>query len=113
MQLMRKCEDLAERLEQRVARLLSEDVVISNDEGHLKEQPPMLNPNMKLAPYQLLGLNWLILLHQQNVNGILADEMGLGKTVQAVAFLTYLISEGDKGPHLIVVPSSTLGSGLE
>lgn len=108
MQLMRKCEDLAERLEQRVARLLSEDVVISNDEGHLKEQPPMLNPNMKLAPYQLLGLNWLILLHQQNVNGILADEMGLGKTVQAVAFLTYLISEGDKGPHLIVVPSSTL-----
>jgi len=30
---------------------------------------------MELAPYQLVGLNWLILMHSQNINGILGDEM--------------------------------------
>lgn len=31
-----------------------------------------------MRPYQLEGLNWLIKLHDSNINGILADEMGLG-----------------------------------
>lgn len=31
-----------------------------------------------MRDYQLRGLNWLISLHESNVNGILADEMGLG-----------------------------------
>jgi len=50
-------------------------------------------PNVKLAEYQLLGVNWMALLNRTefgnkigkkgkggglNVNGILADEMGLG-----------------------------------
>ena len=30
---------------------------------------------MQLAPYQLIGLNWLILMHTQELNGILGDEM--------------------------------------
>ncbi len=34
---------------------------------------------------------------------------GLGKTIQTIAFLTHLLEEGDKGPHLIVAPSSTVG----
>ena len=34
---------------------------------------------------------------------------GLGKTVQTVAFLTHLLENGVKGPHIIVAPSSTLG----
>ncbi len=29
----------------------------------------------QLKPYQLVGLNWLAMLHAQNLNGILADEM--------------------------------------
>uniref|UniRef100_A0A8B9HCV2 DNA helicase n=1 Tax=Astyanax mexicanus TaxID=7994 RepID=A0A8B9HCV2_ASTMX len=58
--------------------------------------------------YQLIGLKWLILLHQHNLSGILADEMGLGKTIQAISFLAYLLQKGNKGPHLITVPSSTL-----
>ncbi|NWU72514.1 SMRCD regulator, partial [Pterocles burchelli] len=41
-------------------------------------------------------------------NGILANEMGLGKTIEAIAFLAHLYQEGDGGPHLIVVPASTL-----
>lgn len=61
----------------------------------------------ELKPYQLVGLNWLRLLHHEQVNGILADEMGLGKTVQAIAFLASLWENGNRGPHLIICPSST------
>lgn len=64
---------------------------------------------MHLTAYQMLGLNWLLLMHNQEVNAILADEMGLGKTVQAISFLAYLKQIEEEGPHLIVVPSSTLG----
>ena len=34
-----------------------------------------------LKNYQLSGLNWLVSLYNNNLNGILADEMGLGKTI--------------------------------
>ena len=63
----------------------------------------------ELKHYQLSGLNWLITLHNEGVNGILADQMGLGKTIQALAFLGYLIENGNIGPHVIIVPSSTCG----
>ena len=32
-----------------------------------------------LRPYQLVGLQWLVSLYDNRLNGILADEMGLGK----------------------------------
>jgi hypothetical protein len=59
----------------------------------------------------MVGLNWLLVMHGQGLNGILADEMGLGKTVQVIAFLAHLKETGMQGdgPHLVVVPSSTLG----
>ena len=38
-----------------------------------------------MRDYQLEGLNWMINLFTQGINGILADEMGLGKTVQVLA----------------------------
>ena len=47
-------------------------------------------------------------MHKQSLNGILADEMGLGKTIQTIAFLAHLKESGEEGPHLIVVPSSTM-----
>jgi hypothetical protein len=34
----------------------------------------MLSDQCKLTRYQLVGFNWLWLLHQGNLNGILADE---------------------------------------
>lgn len=63
-----------------------------------------------LKPYQLVGVNFMLLLNRKNVGGaILADEMGLGKTVQAVAFLALLKHlDKDPGPHLIVAPASLL-----
>ena len=45
-----------------------------------------------LKSYQLKGMNWLINLYDQGINGILADEMGLGKTIQSIAFLAFLSS---------------------
>lgn len=33
----------------------------------------------EMRDYQLRGLNWLISLYENGINGILADEMGLGK----------------------------------
>jgi SWI/SNF-related matrix-associated actin-dependent regulator of chromatin subfamily A containing DEAD/H box 1 len=41
-----------------------------------------------LKPYQMVGVNFLLLLDEQDVPGaILADEMGLGKTAQTIAYL--------------------------
>merc|ERR1719412_399763 len=80
----------------------------NNTSLNLTEQPKTINSDMQLTPFQMIGLNWLILMHKQALNGILADEMGLGKTIQAIAFLAHLKEMGDEGPHLIIVPSSTL-----
>lgn len=104
--LMKKCLRLSTNMEKAVAAGASA----------ITQQPKALSPNLTLAPYQMVGLNWLAVLHAQNVNGILADEMGLGKTIQVIAFLTYLKEAGlldeKDGPHLIVVPSSTMGNIL-
>ena len=63
----------------------------------------------KMHDYQVQGLNWMVSLHHNGLNGILVDEMGLGKTLQTVSFLAYFKNYRDMpGPHLIVVPKSTL-----
>lgn len=43
----------------------------------LDHQPTILAPHCKMHPYQLEGLNWMVKLYGNNINGILADEMGL------------------------------------
>ncbi|CAG9327900.1 unnamed protein product [Blepharisma stoltei] len=74
---------------------------------------PSIIKNGQLRQYQIDGINWLISLFKAGINGILADEMGLGKTVQAIGFLAYLKEiEKIDGPHLIVVPKSTLGNWI-
>ena len=35
---------------------------------------------------------------------------GLGKTIQTISFLAHLLEEGEVGPHVIIVPSSTIGN---
>lgn len=69
--------------------------------------------SLQLAGYQMIGLNWLMLMNSQKLNMMLADEMGLGKTVQVIAFLAHLKETGrthPEVPQLIVVPASTLGT---
>ncbi|KAM1066671.1 hypothetical protein ACFX2B_021816 [Malus domestica] len=72
------------------------------------EQPSILNGG-KLREYQMNGLRWLVSLYNNHLNGILADEMGLGKTVQVISLICYLMeTKNDRGPFLVVVPSSVL-----
>ncbi|KAI9018575.1 SNF2 family N-terminal domain-containing protein [Phycomyces nitens] len=71
-------------------------------------QPDMLVGGT-LKEYQVKGLQWMVSLYNNRLNGILADEMGLGKTIQTISLITYLIEhKGLQGPYLIVVPLSTL-----
>ncbi len=47
----------------------------------------MLLQGGKMRDYQIRGLNWMISLYENGINGILADEMGLGKTLQTISLL--------------------------
>ncbi|KAK1291858.1 putative chromatin-remodeling complex ATPase chain [Acorus calamus] len=96
------------------------------DEEYLKEEEEALSgaggtrlvtqPSCiqgKMRDYQLAGLNWLIRLYENGINGILADEMGLGKTLQTISLLGYLHEfRGITGPHMVVAPKSTLGNWM-
>ncbi|KAF8630670.1 hypothetical protein AX15_002818 [Amanita polypyramis BW_CC] len=92
--------------------VLSLHVMSSSRDQRPKEflvsQPSLLSNFIQLKEYQLLGVNWLNLLYRRSLSCILADEMGLGKTIQVISFFAYLKEMGSKGPHLVVVPSSTL-----
>jgi ATP-dependent helicase STH1/SNF2 len=69
-------------------------------------QPDMLIGG-KLKDYQVKGLQWMVSLYNNHLNGILADEMGLGKTIQTISLVTYLIEKKrQNGPFLIIVPLS-------
>ena len=45
--------------------------------------------NATLREYQMVGLQWMVSLYNNHLNGILADEMGLGKTVQVLSCAPY------------------------
>lgn len=82
-----------------VAHRIKEDVTMQ----------PSLLVGGTLKEYQLKGLQWMISLYNNNLNGILADEMGLGKTIQTISLITHLIEKKrQNGPFLVIVPLSTL-----
>lgn len=57
----------------------------------------------ELRSYQIEGYRWLVRLAESAAGAILADDMGLGKTVQALALL---LERSQRGPALVVVPTS-------
>lgn len=64
-----------------------------------------------MRDYQVRGLNWMIGLYENGINGILADEMGLGKTLQTISLLGYMKHyRSIHGPHIVIVPKSTLSN---
>ncbi|PNT71811.1 hypothetical protein BRADI_2g35740v3 [Brachypodium distachyon] len=92
--------------------LKEEDGLDSAGGTRLLAQPSCINGKMR--DYQLAGLNWLIRLYENGINGILADEMGLGKTLQTISLLGYLHEfRGITGPHMVVAPKSTLGNWMK
>lgn len=80
--------------------------------GGFFSQPSIMAPGIVVKDYQLVGINWLRLLFDKNLSCILADDMGLGKTCQVIAFLAHLLERGIPGPHLVIVPGSTLENWL-
>ncbi|XP_010941805.1 probable chromatin-remodeling complex ATPase chain [Elaeis guineensis] len=89
----------------------AEDGFSGSGGTRLLSQPSCIQGKMR--DYQLAGLNWLIRLYENGINGILADEMGLGKTLQTISLLGYLHEfRGITGPHMVVAPKSTLGNWM-
>ncbi|EDV20568.1 uncharacterized protein TRIADDRAFT_60972 [Trichoplax adhaerens] len=78
---------------------LIEESQIDKDIFHRFESSPPYIKNGAMRDYQIRGLNWLISLHENSINGILADEMGLG-------YMKHF--RNVDGPHLVIVPKSTL-----
>ncbi|KAI6668139.1 hypothetical protein NL676_028603 [Syzygium grande] len=88
-----------------------EDGLSGTGNMRLMTQPSCIQGKMR--DYQLAGLNWLIRLYENGINGILADEMGLGKTLQTISLMGYLHEfRGITGPHMVVAPKSTLGNWM-
>ncbi|CAO3575067.1 unnamed protein product [Mortierella alpina] len=76
----------------------------------ISARQPKLVTGGVLRDYQLAGVEWMVSLYENGLNGILADEMGLGKTLQTISFLAYLREKGIWGPFLVVAPLSTLAN---
>merc|ERR1719270_846337 len=96
-----------------------EDDEILNDLNQSKknmvqfDESPTYIKNGKLRDYQVRGLNWMIGLYENNINGILADEMGLGKTLQTISLLGFMKHfRNINGPHMVLVPKSTLANWM-
>ncbi|KAI9218748.1 SNF2 family N-terminal domain-containing protein [Blastocladiella britannica] len=62
------------------------------------EQPESLK--LKLLPYQVEGLGWLVRQEEKLGGGLLADEMGMGKTISMIALMLARRVQ----PTLIVAP---------
>nr|XP_018266547.1 helicase [Kwoniella dejecticola CBS 10117]OBR88705.1 helicase [Kwoniella dejecticola CBS 10117] len=82
----------------------------ADDDVQYSFKQPDLVTGAKLRDYQLAGVQWMISLYENGLNGILADEMGLGKTLQTISFLAHLRAKGTWGPFLIVCPLSVLNN---
>ncbi|XP_065685275.1 chromodomain-helicase-DNA-binding protein 1-like isoform X1 [Patagioenas fasciata] len=69
---------------------------------------------IKLRPYQIEGVNWLVQCYEVQHGCILGDEMGLGKTCQTISLLLYLTKKvTDKERFLILCPLSVLSNWKE
>ncbi|XP_041379818.1 LOW QUALITY PROTEIN: SWI/SNF-related matrix-associated actin-dependent regulator of chromatin subfamily A member 5-like, partial [Gigantopelta aegis] len=91
---------------------LLEDELNDTTITHFNESPWYIK-NGKMRDYQLRGLNWMISLYENGINGILADEMGLGKTLQTIALLGYMVlMRSVPGPHIVIAPKSTLANWM-
>ena len=73
----------------------------------------LLAPGRSLFMYQAVGVDWLISLFENGLNGVIADEMGLGKTLQTIVFLAHLQAHNVAGPFIIIAPLSTLSSWVD
>ncbi len=79
----------------------------------IPQEQPLLVSGGIMRKYQLEGLQWMMNLDQNGINGILADEMGLGKTIQTISLFAHLVELGVRGPFLIIAPLSTISNWIK
>ena len=115
--LIENCESIGKDLEREIAyhtKISANGNSNTKPNGHLTsiqtiiQAPEFFSPEFRLKEYQLAGVNWLNIIYQKKLSCILADEMGLGKTCQIIALFAHLLSLNKLGPHLVVVPASTI-----
>ncbi|KAG0370323.1 hypothetical protein BGZ54_006899 [Gamsiella multidivaricata] len=80
---------------------------VSNRPVISARQPKLVTGGI-LRDYQLAGVEWMVSLYENGLNGILADEMGLGKASD----IPFSMTRGVWGPFLIVAPLSTLANWI-
>lgn len=85
------------------------DMIMSKDDLHKIYKPSEYFVG-ELYDFQKVGVQWLLRLCENGLNGILADEMGLGKTIQVIALFTHLMEQNIQGINLIIAPLSTIGN---
>lgn len=75
-----------------------------------EETPVPRGFRAELRDYQRQGYSWMMRLARLGFGALLADDMGVGKTVQALAVLC---ARADKGPSLVVAPTSVCSGWLQ
>ena len=103
--LLKQTERYAKQLTPDERNSLTEQVDVNRF-----ETTPFYIKSGDMRDYQITGLNWLISVQENGINGILADEMGLGKTLQTISLLGYMKHHGkmNGARHLVIVSKSTL-----
>ncbi|XP_071453497.1 chromatin-remodeling complex ATPase chain Iswi-like [Hetaerina americana] len=93
--------------------LLAETNATTRIITRFETSPPYIKSG-ELRDYQVRGLNWMISLYENGINGILADEMGLGKTLQTISLLGYMKHYRKiQGHHIVIVPKSTVANWMD
>lgn len=94
-----------------IAECKRRNVPISYDQDELNKYLPSRYRSLessvskRLFPYQRVGVNWLVGLHDEGIGGLLCDEMGLGKTIQALTLIAETFNP-EKSKYLIACPSN-------
>ncbi|KAI1824473.1 SNF2 family N-terminal domain-containing protein [Xylaria intraflava] len=114
-EVIKHCEDRGRKLQKAMSGWSLNKNGQPQDGGTLpvSKKPRLMAEDITLKPYQLIGLNWMSLLHSSGLSGILADDMGLGKTCQVISMIAELVGTYKKKsgkpkpwPFLVVVPPS-------
>lgn len=74
--LMKKCKQIVVKLEKAVS-----------DGAGINTQPYILNEEMKLSDYQMVGLNWMAVLHQSETNGKLTARYFYSLNTDLIVFV--------------------------
>jgi SNF2 family DNA or RNA helicase len=94
-----------------IAECKRRHIIISFDQDQLngylpsKNHPLESKVSQRLFPYQKIGVQWLVGLHNEGIGGLLCDEMGLGKTIQALALIAETF-DPERSKFLIACPSN-------